>query len=214
LQHNFKESQERLVKLPEDEPAVFELYMQWLYTAQIFPHLLHASTQCLEDTCKLGSPLYIALAKAYVLGETLQDDHFKDTILDAIISLFVQPARVWAPEATSIIYAGTAPGSSARKLMVDLYTYSSRSAWFSEHAQQHHPEDFLHDLCLSWAKQKEGLLNPSAAFQSHACVYHSHWGKGKVCYKTEKLTEVLAKPPPHTVRRSSGSVSMSRLGML
>ncbi|KAK3082156.1 hypothetical protein LTS18_001996 [Coniosporium uncinatum] len=157
-----------------------------------------------DDRSFMAETSYIALAKAYILGETLQDDHFEDTVLDAIVSLFLHPAHTWAPEATPVIYAGTAPGSSARKLVVDFYTYASKPTWFSEHAQQHHPEDFLHDLCLSFVKQKNGLLNPDAPFQNRTCVYHSHWGKGKVCYKASGSTNVLAKPPMTMFKRTSG----------
>lgn len=109
----WKESAGDTVSLKEGDPAIFQIYMYWLYHGSI-PILedpasdrqveeatemevdnkeSEESDECEEseeseesdeeDPCE--DEEYIILAKAYVLGDLLRDSHFKDSTLDAII---------------------------------------------------------------------------------------------------------------------------------
>jgi hypothetical protein len=64
------------VRLPDDEPGIFSLYVHWLYWGT------------LPVICdKTGTPAdseHLDLVKAYVLGDKILDSTFQNTIIDAI----------------------------------------------------------------------------------------------------------------------------------
>ncbi|KKP05528.1 hypothetical protein THAR02_02345 [Trichoderma harzianum] len=65
------------IALKEEDPEVFEVYLHWLY----FETLPVRN----DSPGSEGNAEYAQLAKAYVLGELLQDVNFKDAVLDAIL---------------------------------------------------------------------------------------------------------------------------------
>lgn len=77
LKKDWKEAEDGVVPLPEDDTHSFGLYQQWLYTGNIFINRRPEPVQ--------GQEHYDLLVKAYLLGEKLIDCNFKDTIIDCII---------------------------------------------------------------------------------------------------------------------------------
>ena len=67
----WKEAKEGVVSLPEDEPEIFKLYLQWLYNDTI---------PCEEKGPDHADHVeeYLRLSKAYVLGDKLQDGDFQN----------------------------------------------------------------------------------------------------------------------------------------
>ncbi|KAF2868938.1 hypothetical protein BDV95DRAFT_577969 [Massariosphaeria phaeospora] len=68
----WKESEEKYVELPEDEPDIFRLYVELLYSARL--------------TTKTLAYEVISLCKLYVLAEKLQDSLSKNLIIDALVA--------------------------------------------------------------------------------------------------------------------------------
>src|SRR5204862_7738693 len=118
MSNNWREAMERAVKLEDDDPDIFRLYLHWLYRGTL---------PCRrEEPGHPGNIEYIQLAKAYVLGDKLQDGRFQDTTVDAIIKKASSPARdglQWLPVGSAVrcIYDRTLPTSEARRLLVDIY---------------------------------------------------------------------------------------------
>jgi hypothetical protein len=81
----WKEAQERTIKLPEDDPEVFSVYQEWLYDG-----LIHTGSQTLFPAT---DDEYEALVKAYILGEKLMDQDFKDATIDATLDKFRNMSR-------------------------------------------------------------------------------------------------------------------------
>lgn len=97
--------------------------MHWLYH--------HALPVRNGNTGPDGNTEYLLLAKAYVLGDLLQDGKFKDAALDAVIvkaSSEASDGQHWYPIGPVIryIYENTLESSSARRLLVDLYILWAR----------------------------------------------------------------------------------------
>ena len=146
LSRDWKEKVERVVNLPEDESAVFAIYIEFLYSGNlaVMPDGLDPI-----DAARLEQ---LRLCKVYVLAEKLQDMETRNRAIQGLLysSKQVRPGnRTICPgtDAVKIIYNGTLPGSMARKLLVDYYTYRGTGSWVINHGGW--PEDFLIDLATN-----------------------------------------------------------------
>jgi hypothetical protein len=77
MSRDWKESKQRSVHLPNDDPYAFELYLYFLYRGRL-PAKPNRSEPAAESE-------ELQLAKAYVLGDRLQDGDFQDFIIDVMI---------------------------------------------------------------------------------------------------------------------------------
>jgi hypothetical protein len=167
------------VALKEEDPEVFEVYQHWLYFKTLPVQNDNAGIE--------GNAEYIQLAKAYALGELLQDVNFKDAVLDAILIKSRSKAsdgRNWFPVGPAIryIYEGTPETSAARRLLVDLYTYHGHGEWLTEWANQDDlPKQFLLDLAIAVLAKRPHPLE-SMADKKGACEYHEHLPDPDSCY--------------------------------
>jgi hypothetical protein len=110
LNGNWTESSERLVKLPDDKPVIFELYLQLLYTNNLPIGVTEDGKQFSE------------LARLYVLAEKVMDTKSKNIIVAAMISRGAD-GYFATGNAIKWIYEGTVASSPARRLYVDLYAF-------------------------------------------------------------------------------------------
>jgi hypothetical protein len=121
---NWKEAEDRVVNLPEDDPALFADYIHVLYTGDT-PGLSN------PETISNGGESTRMLCKLCVLAEKLDDVGTKNTVIDALLCSLTKPqtdGNIYLPGRVSvgIIYDGTPEGSPARRLMTDLYAYRYR----------------------------------------------------------------------------------------
>jgi hypothetical protein len=167
------------VTLKEEDPEVFEVYLHWLY--------------CETLPVKNDSPghegniEYVQLAKAYALGEMLQDVNFKDAVLDAISIKSCSKAsdgQRWFPLGPAIrcIYEGTPGSSAARRLLVDMYTYHGNGNWLTDWANEDDlPKQFLLDLAVA-ALTKRPRPPDFLSRKIGTCDYHEHLPDPNSCY--------------------------------
>lgn len=137
----WRESSQRTIQLPEDEPKIFAIYVHWLYncTLPVF---------CNEPDLA-GNSEYVEIVKAYVLGDKLLDAAFQNTAIDAIIEKSVTRASdgcLWHPVAEAIEYAFNESSESApiRDLLVDMYLYKGGGKWLYDWGKPENlPQPFL-----------------------------------------------------------------------
>ncbi|KAF2704198.1 hypothetical protein K504DRAFT_442237 [Pleomassaria siparia CBS 279.74] len=145
LNGKWKEAEEKVVKLPEDDPIAFGLYEQLLYTGSL--------PSKPEATGSGASQEYVILSKLYVLAVKVQDIHAKCAATNAMLSRIreIQNGKRALPDATAIniIYAGTPGPCAARRLLVDMYTCKATGGVFAEWLQGRVPLEFLEDLTAS-----------------------------------------------------------------
>lgn len=60
------------MKLPEDQPGIFELYLQWLYFGKIYYKNRHDDGE------------HETLVDAYIMGDKLLDTTFQDRVIDYV----------------------------------------------------------------------------------------------------------------------------------
>ncbi|KAJ4313387.1 hypothetical protein N0V94_006971 [Neodidymelliopsis sp. IMI 364377] len=152
LNRDLTEAKERLVNLPEDDPSIFKIYVHLLYTNRI---AVVSDVSQFPD--KSQGRERIELAKLYVLAEKLQDPGTKDKALAALMAtclssptqlknILSEPDLVW------VVYNGTFAGSTARKMIVVLYTQMANGNPFrakGEKFQAGWPTDFTLELLAS-----------------------------------------------------------------
>ena len=153
LSGKWKEAAERMVKLPEDDPATFKLYVHLLYTCvlAIVPDPVPQHYN--------GHLEHIALVSLYVLAEKLQDTRTRNSVLEATLQasrLLRSDGKIYDPGLRSIgiLYAGTMAGSPMRRLLVDIYTARAKSQMLNKPGDQW-PSDFMRELALSLLDKRQ-----------------------------------------------------------
>jgi hypothetical protein len=127
----WKESSQRTIQLPEDEPSVVALYVHWLYyrTLPVF---------CDEPGLP-GNTEYLDLVKGYVFGDKILDKRFQNAIIDAMVEKSrsrAQDGDRWYPVGDVIEYAynNLAEPAPILELLLDMYVAAASRPWLYDWA--------------------------------------------------------------------------------
>ncbi|KAF2177423.1 hypothetical protein K469DRAFT_677454 [Zopfia rhizophila CBS 207.26] len=158
----------RVIELPDDDMAAFDLYVQWLYSKKL---------PIIPDE-KGSSPYdeYQTLAHAYVLGEELMDIDFKNAVMDSYV-LYArgssQTKRYYPTnEDIRILYEGTRESSPIRQFLVDIWTYRGKHEWVKSDPDL--PKDFLMDVTTALLKVRTALETQSRPWKNSHEQYYEH----------------------------------------
>jgi hypothetical protein len=146
LARNWKEAADREVNLYKDKADCFAIYVHLLYTGN-----LAVTSESLISMLS-GESEIIKLCKVYVLADKLQDIKAKNRAIQGLYfsskrNELGKPTGCRGFVATKIIYDGTLPGSMARKLLVDVYTYRGTRSSLS--IFKGWPQEFLLELAIN-----------------------------------------------------------------
>ncbi|KAL1642370.1 hypothetical protein SLS58_005444 [Diplodia intermedia] len=117
---NWKEARERRVELPEDTPECFDVYVQWLYSDQLF--LKHEDEE--NDYEKIDWDLFLGV---YLLGDKLLDRKFKEACVDIA---FQSIDHEIAADHAKTLYNALPPSDPYRRLYVRFWAYWAKPYWF------------------------------------------------------------------------------------
>lgn len=200
LKKEWMEGEENTIKLPEEDPFIFRLYAEWLYTGNIF---------CKSEATTITRD-HETLIDLYIIGEKMLDTVFQDQVIDAILALSKETNLELALHEVSRIYDSTPPGSPMRALVCDKYlisgvnTNTERMAEIGESANR----EFLFDLLtasLDRCRLTLGMFSDIARRgKPPGCAYHHH-AKDEPC----KGARILAFPASQKGFWGGGSNSMS-----
>lgn len=170
LGRDWKESNERLIKLPAAIPHAFDIYVHWVYLHQ------------LELTVENGVTGIEDLIDAYVLGDVLQDGDFRDRVIDGIMTRQrgkVDDIRAWVKH----VYENTKEKDPLRTFAIDSVVYCRKESWkVSEQQNKDVPEEALWDIIATIHKANGNVTYTSAPFKKNLCHYHVH--ENVTCYKS------------------------------
>jgi hypothetical protein len=157
----------RTITLSDDDPAAFSLYVTWLYSGKL-PILPEPEEHELPKE-------YSTLAYAYVLGERLMDNGFKNVIADAYV-LYARgapPAKRAYPrnEEIRIIYEGTAEDAPIRKLLVDIWCRRGKYEWIAQDPDL--PPDFLREVVKGLLQVRSSVESLSRPWKTGHEQYHA-----------------------------------------
>ena len=170
LRGEWKEAQERTIKLPEDDPAIFSVYQQWLYGGLIRTCCGNSFSRCADDE-------YETLVKAYILGEKFMDNDFKDAAIDAIVDK-LSSIRRFDTRLTTLVFNNTPSESPLRRLWMDVYYHFGSFEWLdADLVGSPINADFMVEFSRHQMKFRTGsgsfeLTRSEMIFLS--CTYHEH----------------------------------------
>ncbi|KAF2094511.1 hypothetical protein NA57DRAFT_80315 [Rhizodiscina lignyota] len=109
---------EGFIRLPEQEPEIFKIFVQWLYSGHIY------SAHEGDDSGNKESCEWSRLCGLYLLGDDLRDYIFKNAVIDAVI----MRALVTNEHPSGFvehIYTHTTGSDPMRKLLADFWVWSA-----------------------------------------------------------------------------------------
>ncbi|TID18831.1 hypothetical protein E6O75_ATG05952 [Venturia nashicola] len=168
LNGRFKESGGD-VYLPKQKSETFDAYQRWLYSGKI-----DMSGQTLSKALWLS-------CQYYLLGDTIQDEGFRNAAIDNILD-HVASSQIFPADLSYVqkVYHSTAKGSILRKLVVDFWLFGSDPGWFDKFEDQgfqgEFPSEFWFEVSRGLVKQRvEKSQAPSLyPWVSNRCQYHHH----------------------------------------
>lgn len=166
LRGEWKEASERTIPLPDDDPAAFSVYQQWLYTGMIHT--------CSDEAPSKVDPEYKLLVKAYVLGEKIIDPTFKDCVVDAIIEKLHDP-RHFDTGLADLVFGGTPPTSLLRRLWIEIYFSFGNADWITPESMG---ETGSMEFLVEFSRYQIQHRSASSPFGGNrmfmSCTYHEH----------------------------------------
>lgn len=181
----WKESKERLVKLPEIEPATFAVYICWIYTGEI-----DVATQTVDDqvqsikyeramTNDVYRGLLARLTCSFALGDMLQDVTFKNAIIDELVALYTGGRKTPPPSDAHALWKAVPQESGFTRVFVDIVAVGCNVASFNKDAVDY-PEGFVQEIAKAGMRDRDMILFDRGPLKRPRCFYHDHeGGKGK-----------------------------------
>ncbi|KAI4906272.1 hypothetical protein J4E90_010745 [Alternaria incomplexa] len=172
FRHPWRESLERVVRLPECDAIDFQIYTHWLYSG-----LLCAIPSEVSGSNGVSS----SLVRGYLLGDYLQDASYRDTIIDGLIEWDRHaddaPRTSFLSSWINIVDDKTSEGNPLQKLLVDITVWRTSHVWWTSVIAKL-PANFVRDVCigLSTRYRVDGAVFP-VRIQANNCAYHSHGDK-------------------------------------
>lgn len=169
--------EQRSISLADSDVKSLNIYLNWLYTGKI--HAGHRKDEAPTKASPEGYTGLSRLVKCYQLGSRLQDLHFQDAILDAIVTLVCVGKQQGKTMLGLIMhrvkhhYVQLPAGSKGRKLFVHLFAHFGD--W--RLLDKNDPQAFL--LETSEVIKRGAADDPTVA--AGKCAFHEH-EDGK-CYR-------------------------------
>jgi hypothetical protein len=174
LQSEWIENTAQVVKLPEVEPSVFNIYVNWLYSRELMLGMgrkelyMRSVRDCVFD--------------CYLHGDRLLDADFKDAVSDSLVMMYLKEnsdGKTCIPNSRTIqrVYRNTKKGSKLRLLVVHRKLASQDPTNFD----LEHGIDFL----LDFAQYQTSKDRESLAFVAARCYFHEHEAGDENCYRTK-----------------------------
>ena len=165
LEGGFKESEDQVLELPNDDPVVFSHFQLWLYTGNILES--HESAKDID---------WNVLINLYLFGDIRGIPRLQNEAIDLFIDKYVAMNQI-PRDQLNHIYENTLDGSPLRKLMVDVYTFRAtltKDHWFNEERKALYPQQFLIDLAKSLYEDRARFKTVKTKFRAVHSKYHIH----------------------------------------
>ncbi|KAM0717913.1 hypothetical protein Q7P37_006245 [Cladosporium fusiforme] len=144
---NWRESQERVVRLPEVDEETFHSYLDWIYRNKI----VYMGSEREPATKDFH---YIRL---YLLGEYLLDVNLRNEIMSSLSRGVSRSMTKPNVEVVEYIWERTAPSSLLRTWMADLTAYNTTSMKSFEASIGEYPEAYVHAVAIALANRNKIL---------------------------------------------------------
>jgi hypothetical protein len=173
LKREWMKVKDRKIELPDDEPKIFALYLQLLYTDKLPVKEIESlrksgdsgdsSDNDDSEYWKLKDAECLELCQLYILADELQDVTSTNTVIDAILGVFKEMVDMddgdLGPfldfEVIKLVYDSTPMLSPLRQLMADHWVHRANKFWLGDEDRDALPEDFLFDVLRGTLDKRE-----------------------------------------------------------
>ncbi|PNS14997.1 hypothetical protein CAC42_2226 [Sphaceloma murrayae] len=164
LTSHWKSKQKKAkINLEVTDPNIFEIFADWLNHGSVFT----------REGRTPASLTYTSLCHAYVLGQDLCAQKFRNDIMDIITAKF-DAGHPPDKEVPKIAYVYTPPNSPLRRILVDVYAYRGGPDFVRGSAKKDIDEEFLIDLtCALYSLRAKDTPYPYH-LANVGCRYHDH----------------------------------------
>ncbi|KAL1602644.1 hypothetical protein SLS60_006061 [Paraconiothyrium brasiliense] len=148
LAANWKEAEDRVIYLPEDDPSIFFRYLDYLYTGKMSVKSTDPDT--LNDG-KAAVAEQLMTCRIYVFADKVQDMRCRNDAIKFMTAVVKEKRteKNWfapGPSCIEFIYNETVPNSPMRRLVVEFYVYNVGYRKSYETTFKRAPKEFLVEL--------------------------------------------------------------------
>lgn len=137
----WKEGQENIVRLPEEDPSTFQCYVDWVYGGKF--------VATVDNQVSMS-------AKLHVLGDILDDVKLRNVALKALHSYACIDLKYPGSTAVRWAWKRTPPHSLFRKWIVDVTFFRLDRANFENNISDY-PKEFVQQIALKGMQQVSPL---------------------------------------------------------
>ena len=158
------------IALPEDDPEVFDIYLNCVYKNCVDVGNLEDPLPS-EEHYHECSRVYLRLAKTYLLADKLQDVATTNLVMDEIIRYRTSRLSIPPRGVTAFIAGHTLVESPLRRFFVDLYVHqASLGAIQAAFGTDRLPQSFMFSVLEE--KTRLDKENREKTIKSVFCSYH------------------------------------------
>lgn len=153
----WKEGQERVIRLPEADPEVFNVYAHWAYTETLDMSLMPEPSLRAND--RNSPPAYINLGKVWILGNFLHDHIVGNRVIDRFLQkLDSDPAARVHTQSLEHIWNNTPQGCGLQRVLLETMAVRITEEDFEKYRQDY-PQDFLFELAKNTFQSRKGQVS-------------------------------------------------------
>lgn len=179
LNGNFELAEDGVVVLDDEDPLLFQVFNEWLYTGNL---LFHCEDPHID---KRNSTKWSAMLNLYVFAEKRIIPKLQNDLIDAMWKFAID--EDYYPDIEVIpAWARTAKTSPLHTFLVDLYVYHANLQEFFRDDSEI-VIDFHVDFVMRIARESndlafsDGNLSEDFNMWNNRCKYHVHEGSEPLC---------------------------------
>lgn len=183
LRNGWKEKEERVVRLPECKPEVFQIFLNFIHTGNIYSRKDGDQSKNPSRNAVFDSELE-RMCNCWAQGEKLASSVFQDAIVDALCQK-IGDELLYPFTLHRNIYSNTSTPNAMSRLLVDIAAWKWKEEYLQDARKDHvNSSAFLGDLALRLFSLSAEERKGPPPFTKNDCTYHEHVKDGKPCYKT------------------------------
>ncbi|KAK4609454.1 hypothetical protein CLAFUR4_14529, partial [Fulvia fulva] len=161
---------DNFIFLEEQEPELFELYVNWVYTGQVDASILSQPQAQPDNNDK--RPTYLQLGKVWALGYYLQDTKLRNKIVDMVITMVNKTPGIISAPVLRLVWRGVPEGSTLRRLYTQIEVCHASSSDFKNNIDAW-PVEVLEEATMRFCARE---VQDAASVPKwwDRCTYHEH----------------------------------------
>jgi len=172
LNGSFLEADSKTIKLQDEDPSVFEFFIQWLYTGKAYFTDLCLSPEARDNADGRYTSI---LVRAWILADKLGCLALRDFVMICLVNLHCQTINL-RTSVIRIAYNNTTVNSKLRKWIVDQFWSDACNGAYTNLAEEGSRLEELKDLEDWLLDVSERLMRTSGG----KCVHPNPYDRGRV----------------------------------